>query len=152
MYHSFTPEAKRRERLAELVASFFLGKVLLIVTHFVWIWFYPPLGEYFCWDRQHRIFLFALPITVLALNLLVQVIIYSVQQSKKMIVYGSLANVNFYLSQTLYMSTHLLPHCFSLHYVPLLFTLIGLVPYFLESRQFILILRDVSKPPAPSLL
>ena len=143
MWHNFSPSAKRRERLAELVTSFFLGKALLIVTHFAWIWFYPSSAEHLCWDKLHWVMLFHWPLSALALTLLAQIIIYSVEQSKRMIIYGTFANINLFISQTLYMSSNLLPDCFSLQYAHFVALLMGIVLLFLEARQFILLTKEL---------
>lgn len=60
MFHTFSPESKRRERIAIIITRFLIGKFLLLVTQFVWIWSYPPPppppsgeSEFPCWDSDH---------------------------------------------------------------------------------------------------
>lgn len=137
------PNARRRLQFGELFTHFIFGKLLLVVIHFAWILVYPPNEDYECWDQQHWTLLLLWPTCALILSALVQLIVYSMEQSQKMILYGFSANAMLYLSQTLHMSTRFLPECFSLNFLSFLFGVIGVVLFFLESRQFFLLTKEV---------
>ena len=128
--------------MAELLVDFFLGKCLLILVHFGWIYFYPP-SEFLpvCFDRTHVVLLFPFPVTVLALNFMIQVLI-NTKDVYKMILYGTIANTNIYLSQTIYMSSELLSECFSLRGAAYFFLLIGMMMTLIEGRLFMIHWRD----------
>lgn len=128
--------------MTELIVDFFLGKCLLVLIHFVWISTYPPsvfLPN--CFDRLHMALLYPFPLTLLSVNYIIQLLI-NTREVNKMILYGTIANANIYLSQTMYMSSELLPECFTLYGPAYFFLLIGIVMSFIEGRLFVSYWRD----------
>lgn len=137
------PNARRRIHFGELLTQFIFGKILLVVIHCAWIFCYPPNEDYQCWDQTHWSLLFFWPVSFFVISLIIQSIVYSIEQSQKMILFGLSTNTNFYISQTLHMSTRFLPECFSANFLSILFALVGIVFFFLETKQFFLLTRDI---------